>query len=264
MRALDKNQLSDKELFASSQDLFLVPDIAWFEDIKSNGWRDDIRRSFVLFQKEPNRLHIAYGVPDLLKRELQTRSPITDPINWESTRSYRELLKQDDYVSAIEANVESLRQAGLGPVVHLADNRQTLSDGMAALAKLSGPDVMSKLRSYQAVSQPRLTEFAPHIAVLADSTLKHTLSELGLPGAEGSALASRQSAFYRVQFCYWAQVLQFAMCSPSLQTGDHKLLNDIVDSDYAITASYCEALETKEDRLRQRYDALVSALRSES
>ena len=263
MRALDQNQISNVRLFTSVQDSFLIPDIVWFENIKSDGWRDDVSRSFALFHKEPSRLHIAYPVGELLRRELQTHSPITDPIDWEGTRRFRELLSQSDYVSTIEANVEALRPAGLEPVIHLADNRRSLSDGMAAVAKIGGADLMSRIRkcaSQPKLVKPKLVKFAASIAGLTDRTLEDALTDLGLPETGRAALTNRQSAFYRTEFCFWAQVFQFAMDSPSLDMKDSRLLNDLVDSDYAITASYCDALETCEDRLRQRYDALVATI----
>jgi hypothetical protein len=261
MRALDQNQISNKELITACQDSFLIPDIMWFENIKTDGWRDDVRRSFEIFHANPNRLHIAHPVGALLRREIQTRAPITDPVDWEGTRRLRELLSQTDYVTAIEANVEALRQGGLEPVIHLADNRQSLSDGMNALAKIVGPDKMRQLRSLMSTSKPQLIELAPCIAALTDRTLQDNLTELGVLGTDRAALSTRQSAFYRTQFCFWAQVFQFVMGSSTLDTGDRKLLNDLVDSDYVITASYCDALETKEDRLRQRYDALIVTIR---
>ena len=262
MRALDQNQLSNELHFTSRSDLFLVPDVVWFENIKSDGWRDDITRSFALFHREPTRLHIAYPIGELLRRELQAHVPVVDPIDWEGTRQFRELLTQADYVTAIESNVEALRQAGLEPVIHLADNRLSLSDGMAAVSRIAGTELMRQLRACTSASQPQLVEFAQSIAALTDRTLPHALSDLGLPDSARAALAARQSAFYRTQFCFWAHVFQHAMSSPSLQTGDKKLLNDLVDSDYAITASYCDALETNDDRLRQRYNALVAAIRN--
>jgi hypothetical protein len=50
------------------------------------------------------------------------------------------------------------------------------------------------------------------------------------------------------------------MDSPTLQLRDKKLLNDLVDSDYAITASYTDGLETDDKILRQRYHALLAAI----
>ena len=143
-------------------------------------------------------------------------------------------------------------------MIHLAEKRLSLSDAMAALSNIAGSDLMSRLRRHNSVSQPRLIEFAPHIAVMTDRTIRNNLADLGVSGADQMASSTRRSAFYRMSFCFWAQVFQYALASPSLQTGDCKLLNDVVDSDYAVIASYCATLETNDDRLRQRYDAIVS------
>jgi hypothetical protein len=261
MRALDQNQISNRTLITACQDSFLIPDITLFENIKSDGWRVDVLRSFEVFHEYPSRLHIAYSVGELLRRELQSHTPTRDPVNWEGTRRLRELLSQTDYVTAIETNVEALRHGGLDPVIHLTDNRQSLSDGMAELAKRVGSNKMSQLRSLIRSAQPRLAEFAPCIATITRNDVEHTLTELGVLDAGRINLNTHQSAFYRMQFCFWAQVFQYAMFSTSLPTGDSRLLNDIVDSDYAITASYCDSLETNDNRLCERYDALMAAIR---
>ena len=260
MRALDQNKISNERVFTSVQGAFMIPDVAFFENIKADEWRHDVRRSFSLFHKELSRLHIAYPVGELLRRELETRTPITDPIDWKGTRLFRKLLVQHDYVSAIEANVNALRQEGLEPVIHLTDNRRSLSDGIDAIARIGGKDLMRRIRSFTSTSQPRLEKFAASIAGLTDCTLPDALTDLGLPVAGRAALANHQSAFYRTQFCFWAHVFQFALVSPSLDMKDRRLLNDLVDSDYAITASYCDGLETDDDRLRQRYEALVATI----
>ena len=260
MRALDQNQLSNKQLILSCQDSFLIPDITWFENTKADGWRDDIQRSFEVFHKDSSRLHIAYPIGVLLRRELQTRTPIIDPIDWEGTDNLRKLLRQPDYITSIEANISLLQKSGLEPDIHLAESRKSLNDGMTELTETVGREQMSELRAMHRNSKPPLSAFAPSIAALAKKNVKHTLTELGLRDADLNSLNTHQSAFYRVQFCFWAQIFQFAMCSSLISNGDKTLLNDIVDSDYAITASYCDALETSDDRLRQRYDALIATI----
>jgi hypothetical protein len=261
MRALDQNRISSEVLFTSCRDPFLIPDITWFENIKADGWRDDVRRTFEAFHRQPHRLHIAHPVGRLLEREVQTGTPISDPVNWDGTTRLRELLAQQDYVTAIEQNVEALRVAGLKPQQDLPANRLSLQQAMDALGRFSGGAVMRQIRSLSRESKASIVPFAPSIASLTDRTLPHNLEAFGVPEGARAILSSRRSAFYRFTHCFWAQVFQYAIHTTVVQTRDDRLLNDFVDSDYAIVASYCDGLETGEDRLWQRYDVLVASIR---
>ena len=261
IRTLDQNQFSKREFITNSPDDFLIPDITWFENIKSEGWREDVSRTFGAFHKNPDRLHIAFPTGALMRKELKDRIPISDPIDRAGTERLRELLRADDYISSIEANIVSVRSVGLEPVVHLADNRRNLADGLKALETLAGIELMSQYRKHFRESDLPLSSVTPSIAALTEKTLKQNLAELGMNPTEVSMLSVPQSAFFRAQFSYWAQIFQYAKDSRTLQRGDEKLLNDIVDSDYAIVASFTDGLETDDGRLRERYDALVEAIK---
>lgn len=260
MRTIDQNQFSKKQLIAVASDGILIPDVTWFENVKNPTWRKDVEKTFEAFHRAPDKLHIAFSIGELLRRELSSRTPTTDPVDWEGTERLRELLRQDDYISTIEANVDSLRSIGLDPIVQLADNRSSLVDGMRALNGLVGNEMMAKYRASHRTTNAPLSAFAPSIAALTERTLSKSLSDLGLSPTDCARLNVRQSVFFRSQFSFWAQVFRYAMDSPTLQRGDDKLLNDLVDSDFAIVASYTDALETDEKLLRERYDALKSAI----
>jgi len=116
---------------------------------------------------------------------------------------------------------------------------------------------MKQLRA----NRNELKSYTPSIAKLTDTSLATTLSDLGISDQQQKGLLCRQSAFYRYHFVYWAQVFQFSIGSPNLQTGDTRLLNDLVDSDYAVTASYCAHLETSDKKLQQLYEALMVAIK---
>jgi hypothetical protein len=260
MRTLDQNQLSKRDLLLNSTDAILIPDVTWFENIKSLGWKQDVEKSFEAFHHAPDRLHVAFPIGALLRQEIQTRTATTDPVNWEATNRLRGLLREKDYVSLIEANVESLKQAGLEPLVNLTDNRQTLEEGMAELSAKAGTALMANLRSIQRAERHPLSDFTQSIVALTLADLPGVLLAQGLKETESTQLLSKQSAFYRLLFCHWAQIFRYAMDSPVLQRGDKKLLNDIVDSDYAIIASYTDDLVPDDKGLRERYEALVSAV----
>jgi len=263
MRALDQNQMSNRSIITDSGSSFLIPDLVWFENIKSQGWRDDVRRSFEVFHDFPNRLHIAFPVGTLLRHELVTRSRISDPVDYDGTSRLRNLLAKDNYVDAIENNVGVLRRSGLEPVVHLADSRSEIEFAMEELERIVGRTYIHDLRGQRsAKSAATMVSFAPKITDIAEHNLLHTLSEFGIQGSDYKELSLRSSALFRTLFCFWCQVFQYTMGSPHLQKGDKKLVNDLVDSDYAIVASYCESLETSDIHLRQRYDAVMVAIRS--
>jgi len=257
MRLLDQNQMSNPANFSGTTDDFLIPDIAWFENIKSEGWRDDISRSFALFHKEPHRLHIAYCVGELLRQEMKTHQPVESPIDSKKTNQLQELLKNQNYVETIEENINLLRKDPIEPIVHLAGKRALIADSMLALHQRAGKSIMKQLRA----NRNELKSYTPSIAKLTDTSLATTLSDLGISDQQQKGLLCRQSAFYRYHFVYWAQVFQFSIGSPNLQTGDTRLLNDLVDSDYAVTASYCAHLETSDKKLQQLYEALMVAIK---
>lgn len=268
MRALDQNVVSNEAIIVGSPDDFVVPDIMWFENIKTAHWREDLTRSFRLFRDDPSHLHIAHAIPELLNTELKTGIIVTDVVHWERTEALRTLLKNDIFTEEIAANIERLRQAGLEPLVNLPKNRISLQRGLDSLPELVGEPMMSKLRAHVRSTREdtrkadwlELIEYAPSIAALADTVLPDVLANCGIADPQSSALLSRRSAFYRYQFCYWAHVFQYAMVTTEIGTSDNRLLNEFVDSDYALTGSFCDSLETSDDPLRQRFDALRSVI----
>jgi hypothetical protein len=260
MRTFDQNQFPKHDLIAATTDGILIPDITWFENIKSPGWRLDVSRSFEAFHKAPEKIHIGHATGALLHQELNSKRPTTDPVNWEGTTLLRDLLRQKDYISLIESNVDSLRSAGLQPLINLPDNRLSLEEGLAALTGILGEKGMAAFRAAHRTTNTSLRDYAPSIAAIAEKSLSDTFTDLGLSQADSASLTNRQSAFFRTKFCFWAQIFRYAMNSTSLQLGDRKLLNDLVDSDYAIIASYTDALESDDAGLRERYDALVAAV----
>lgn len=262
MIVLDQNQLGRHDFIMCDAGPFLLPDIAVFENIKNDGWRDDVRRSLEAFRLCPEKLYVSHSVGQLLSAELATRTITSSPVDEGVTASLRALLPREDFFAQIEANVEDLRAKGLHPIVHVAENRQSLQKGMKALQEIVGEDCMREFRRMcSREEKPAVKEFATSIAALTDRTLPQSLQDLGLNSREAQPLCQRKSAFYRMQFCFWAQVFQYSMGSPQLQKKDDKLINDLVDSDYAIVGSFFERLETSDDKLRDRHEALTSILK---
>jgi hypothetical protein len=258
MIAIDQNRVDSPP---PGNELLVVPDICLYENIKGTDWQTSFNKSFSSYRAQSQRLHIAHAIGSLLRQELASGKPIATIVDWEWSKWLQQEIGNTHLSSNFIQRVDQLKARPLEPEVNLADNRRDLESGLCAFKRLAGDQLCNALReSANSQNKIQLSDVAPALRQLTLRTLPYTLEGLGITNPGQSPLLAASSVFFRNLLCFWMHIFQFARDSGNIALGDKRLLNDLVDSDYAVIGTFCDGLITGDSRMRERYEGIKAAL----
>lgn len=242
----------------------LLPDVAMVEMTKGVNWESATRQSLRIMSRFPDRVVVAHGVGELLRRERDAGRPVIDLVDREVTESFRRLLR--DLQGGAGPTLEGLLQA-------VPSHQQMAADQHLDHSK-NKPSIERIVEQWKCIVTP---EGRRHMAegnvdlfrelLALDKTteiIEGSLVGAGYPAEAAKILATSRSVTAHAFLCRAALGLRWFVMGGIESAKGTTITNDVVDMDYVIMGSFCAELLSKETKVREMHDHLlaVAALRA--
>jgi len=222
----------------------IIPDVAFVEMTKSEEWRETVRRSLRLLSLAPELVILGRPIPELLREEKQTGRPIAEPVHdAELTGFLQQLLKdfrkqQGPALDRFWASVPSAREAMRADYLNDPRNKQRIVEFVGVWRQILGRRERSEM------AQDASTQAYALARPEWSDRLRGEMISAGYSQEAARDLASPAGATYRVLLAMGCVALRWFLRGGIEGAGPELLTNDLVDADYAVTASYCAGLVT--------------------
>lgn len=258
---LDQNVLQRaglREFIAREHEAkYVLPDTALVEMTKSDQWQYTFRRGFAVLRPIVTRCFMSMSVQEAMNLELEGRRSINGyllPIR------FRELLRgaivgsqQPDgnaTIESIRGSIAEVRQELQQNELNVAAVREELVARVEELKSHLSEDQVRGCKDRKSGRFKRLT-----IAVgVGDGMYRAHMRRLGVPSSVASRLKSQQCMTLRWTYMLAHHALQWLGDGGIEQAGDKTVVNDVLDQDYVLTASFFTDVVTFEQDVR---DALI-------
>ena len=248
---LDQNAMRSKmlvDLVRTEFDaVFVIPDTAFVEMVKSDRWEDTMRGSLAALVSVPERTFVSIAVPEAMRIERAELKSINrgDLFPSEFTEFIRELLsalaadRSSTAMDAIRMKINTFRADLLVKEVDPVHEKEVIEGFAALLEAACGPTMAKHLRSGR-------MERGAQLGLLQLKAPEIFAKALNLD--EDQAESFRRSKPLLLRYIYLQ--LRHAMHwvkSGGLKTAQaKKVLNNRLDQEYVLIASYCDAIITKD------------------
>lgn len=258
MIALDKNRISDRNLIERHRS-FLVPDCALYEDIKTANWEIDLERTFQVFRDHPEKLNMAQSVANLLRREMDEEHPVKCPLDSGGTMRFRAAVV-NNFIETVRDGVEKLHQEGFLFERNLPIYRARIQSIMNIFEETG---LIADIRHWRQEGVDQVSKavymLPSLIEVAREAILRPTGQFPKLSDSGRRRLCHPRSMTFRYVLGLTVLAMRFEMGSPDLSMKDEKLINELLDIEYAVIGSCCDTIASGDGWTKAIYKMLRKA-----
>lgn len=266
---LDMNYLESEELKKildlNPEHRFVLPDVALVEMLKHPGWRLTIKLATGTLSKHIERVKVSLSIGEALSRELSSHQPIRadsllSDLYTERVRTLIEVIGEDsaEIDAELETQVNDTRAKLLQEELNATEAKARTRKYLELLNIGFDPALIRKLRK-PSLHHDVLVAFSYGTAHVF--SWRMLTKENGMSGEEALGFLELNPLILRWQF------LVVRSCIIHLRNGvdmeaykESKELNNQLDLDFALTASYFDGLLSKDEGLLRAHNDLKSVL----
>jgi hypothetical protein len=274
---LDQNYLRSSELRSFLANLprgeyVLLPDEALLEMLKGEEWHQTALKSLEILKDYPSRVLIGYARSELLKHEIQTKTPVDGIVADDITGAFQTYLTQysksgnlDSFANDVIGKLTTAQEELKDHQLNVEENAGLFRTMHRAIRESLSPEAVKALRRDPANLPCDLLGYS---IVHALSSCRDALLAEGLSFDDAKALLSKDTFLLRHMLGYSLTSLRWIGSGGLEPMKDESINNQLIDIDYAVAASYGISILTKEGRVQQLYhdikDALSIAIKPEN
>jgi hypothetical protein len=252
-------------LIATEPDsIFFVPDVALVEMCKHEQWRRTMGLSFALFVPATKRTYASLSVGIVLQLEIQQRRPIEaqEFISHDFTPVLRDLIaefgakREGDAMRLVAEHFVESRSELLLEELNAESAKQRTGDLAAILCGALKPAVLKVFRTKRLDATARLD----FILVNAQQFCQEYLIRCGFREEQAKQMISANALVLRYFFVLVRHVLKWSIQCGWDNVRADKELNNQLDQEYVLTASYFDRFLSNDKAARDAYDDLLQLM----
>ncbi len=256
-------ELDDELHYAKPDDLFVIIDAAFIEMCKGNEYESTLNKSLAFLREHPSKVAVSASISQLMRQEIESKQPTVDIINHELTDAFRLYLEESrtlgstgplhsELMRRITLHQASLANEQLNVIV----KRPQLEGAVIEWEQMLSPEELLSLRN----SKWSDDDWLRTSGVSAAKRTTQLLIENGWSVDEAKAFTKLSPIMFRVQFAFNNLALFWLQKGGLPTAGDDKVLNDLIDLDYAVSATYATKLMTNDGKANLLFSHLKHLL----
>lgn len=264
---VDQNYLRDPQfeqlLATTSNTRIVVPDLAMFEMTKSDERELTIRLSLAILARHRHRVFVSRAIAECLKYELERAQPVSGHMLYrEATQFLRRILHAvatgvtnaefERVIHDPQNHISDLKRDYLD---HDSNKRRSLELVEATKLEMS-PEFASRLRG-------KLASWEEKIAFVREkglSLLLGVLQENNFSRERALNFARRKPMLLRYFYANLWACLSWEEYGRLEGMGPKKVSNDLLDSEYVLSATFFDGILSCEPRVNEAYVATVQMI----
>ncbi len=266
---VDMNMLEAPELAQHMQENeaaeYVIPDVAFVEMCKHTAFLSTMRQALRAFENDADRIRSTHSVGELLRDEMAALSLATrrNILSLERTERGRRIVRdvlsgREDAAAEIEAEFGQARENLLAADLHAGDAKARTEQGLAVLQGGLPFDLKQAVCSRH-LSHERYIAFVWCAARIF--TMKWLRNKGGWSAAGARRFVKKNPLVFRFQFLSVRHTLQVLRNGGDIsKMKPEKELNNQLDFDYVLTASYFDGLLSKDKRVKDAHLDLMNVL----
>ena len=265
---VDQNQLRSDDLdhrlyYASPEDVFILTDAALVEMMKSDQFESTSFGSLKNLRERSPFIFLGFAVSELMRQELRDKRPTKEIISEELTSEFRLYL------------VEMTAWGDFGPrhakTMDLVKTHQAeLKLGQLNVAQ-KRPYLLEAIKEWkQRLSESELKDLRDHkwtdAKWLEKSGLTAAWGVIGMLVKEGwtedeaKAFCKQVPIIFRFELAFNNLALRWLEWHGIETAPDEKILNDLIDLEYVVLATYCDKFLSVDQKAIELYELLKRLL----
>lgn len=245
---------------ASQDDKYIVTDEAVIEMMKSQQWESTTRRSLQILANHPKHAQVGCSTSELIRTELELRGPVASIVLNEAEEWFHSLLNEIAQGGASEelCGIKDRLPSAIAKVLPYQLNHRQNKKSLLALKddalRLFDMRSLKKLPLKIAVD-----ETISKIKRMAANSIAPILAEHGFRKAQALDFINRSPLIFRLNVGMLLMGMKWAYHGGLESLPERKCTNELMDLRYAVLATYCQDVLTKENSvLEMRRDVVAS------
>ena len=265
---LDQNKLREKaapevaEYLKNSPNVhFVLPEIAFIEMTKNENFREDtLRGSLRMLSGYPSRTHVSKSLAQCFEEEFKTLTPASKHMTLrEHRKSLRSLLgaiNGDDEgvegLNRIISDTNGIHDSLSQYYLDHDENKKRLGETINEARETLGDGLVKDLRANRVSREQRLDL----IYRKGNLNLARILYRRSIPENKALLFARKKPMLLRESYSVWWLALDWVSAGGFESAKPEKITNDLIDQEYAITATCFDGIISAEKRVVCAYEDL--------